>query len=140
MAYKYLNPFFYNKNILVNNWLQSYYIKRGILNSLYNIPWKIGIIYNYTDESYRYNNISVILGDENYKNKLIPSYEGHNVVDIFINNYCGRPNRYTDNRTIEHGYLNEYFDSQELFDQFVRAEEILREIALIKQAEVTNGT
>lgn len=60
---------FNNKNILVNNWLQSYYIKRGILNSLYNIPWKIGIIYNYTDESYRYNNISVILGDENYKNK-----------------------------------------------------------------------
>lgn len=57
------------KHILAGTLLQSPYIKRGISNLLYNIPWKIGIIYNYTDQSYRYNNISVILGDVNYKNK-----------------------------------------------------------------------
>ena len=101
----------------------------------YKFKFRLG---PYVDKYVRAYNL--LVADENYKNKLIPSYEGHNVVDIFINNYCGRPHRYTDNRTIEHGYLHEYFDSQELFDQFVRAEEILREIALIKQAEVTNGT
>ena len=101
----------------------------------YKFKFRLG---PYVDKYVRAYNL--LVADENYKNKLIPSYEGHNVIDIFINNYCGRPHRYTDNRPIEHGYLHEYFDSQELFDQFVRAEEILREIALIKQAEVTNGT
>jgi len=61
--------FLFNNRYSIDSWLKSVYIRQGISNALFNIPWKIGVIYNYTDESYQVNNISVILGDENYKTK-----------------------------------------------------------------------
>lgn len=43
----------------VKRWLESYTIQQGLLGA---IPWKIGVIYNYTDQSYRIHKIEVILG------------------------------------------------------------------------------
>lgn len=47
---------------IIKEWLNSIYVKRGISSAIECIPWKIGVIYDYTDQSYRINNISIILG------------------------------------------------------------------------------
>ena len=43
----------------VKQWLDSYNVQKGLIGA---IPWKIGVVYNYTDQSYRTDKVSIILG------------------------------------------------------------------------------
>jgi len=43
----------------VKQWLESNTVQQGLLGA---IPWKIGVIYDYRDQSYRINRIEVIFG------------------------------------------------------------------------------
>lgn len=45
-------------------WLKSVYIKQGLKQLITSLPWKIGVIYDYRDQSYKINNISAIVGFE----------------------------------------------------------------------------
>lgn len=54
-----------NDSVVKDIWLQSHYVKEGIRDSINCIPWKIGVIYNYTDQSYRINNVSIVVGKSN---------------------------------------------------------------------------
>lgn len=70
-----------NKDRLENTWLKSVYVKQGIETAFSCVPWKIGVVYNYTDESYRVNNISVFLGEQSYKvnnRKFAPTWSESN--------------------------------------------------------------
>ena len=64
--------------IVKKQWLKSIYIVNGI-KCFYPIPWKIGVIYDYRDQSYRINNILILVGHKmNYKTnegqKFYPSW------------------------------------------------------------------
>jgi len=47
--------------------LKSIYVKNGLYEASKLVPWKIGVIYNYTDRSYRIKNIEIILGNTAYR-------------------------------------------------------------------------
>lgn len=51
-------------NIILNQWLKSNYISNGINTVIHCLPWKIGVIYNYTDQSYIIKQLSIIVGRE----------------------------------------------------------------------------
>ena len=51
-----------NDPIVRDRWLKSIYIIQGINASMECIPWKIGVIYNYLDQSYRTDKVSIIIG------------------------------------------------------------------------------
>lgn len=60
--------FIYNNRL--DSWLNSVYVRLGIESAFQCLPWRISVIYNYTDESYRINNINVILGEEFSKTNI----------------------------------------------------------------------
>lgn len=43
----------------VKQWLNSYRVQKGLVGA---IPWKIGVVYDYRDQSYRTNKVSIIVG------------------------------------------------------------------------------
>lgn len=57
------------KDKTVRELLGSGYVKNGIYAALECIPWKIGVIYDYTDPSHHINSAAVILGKRAYKTK-----------------------------------------------------------------------
>ena len=65
-----INFLFMNINdiIIKEDWLKSIHIKNGINGAIHCVPWKIAVIYDYTDQSYNINNIQVMLGNKQ-KNK-----------------------------------------------------------------------
>jgi hypothetical protein len=59
-------------------WLESSFVRNGILNAMKVVPWRIGVIYNYQDESFRLDNLLIVLGNQNYQTskgmKFIPTW------------------------------------------------------------------
>ncbi len=56
------------EDVVKNYWLKSVHIIKSLKFLIDNVPWRIGVIYNYMDHSYQINNIMILLG---YKEKYI---------------------------------------------------------------------
>jgi len=53
---------FYHDKIVKDQWFKSVYVREGLREAIECIPWKIGVIYNYTDQSYRINRVAIMVG------------------------------------------------------------------------------
>ncbi|GAH11423.1 unnamed protein product, partial [marine sediment metagenome] len=51
-----------NDKVIKEQWFTSIYIIEGLRDAIDCIPWKIGVIYDYRDQTYRINNVSIIVG------------------------------------------------------------------------------